>query len=75
MKILIILVAIVAIFWAWRTLSRSRQGMHTASRRVKEKNMVACVHCGLHIPQDEAVVSRQLNYCCKEHSMLGPGKH
>jgi len=37
--------------------------------------MVACSHCGLHIPRDEAVVTEQQNYCCEEHSRLGPGKH
>jgi len=75
MKIFIILVALAAIFWAWRTLSGSRQGVHMSSRQKEEKNMVACIHCGLHIPQDEAVISQQQYYCCKEHSLLGPGEH
>ena len=73
MKILAIFIAVAAIFWAWRTLSGSRQRQHTGSQ-VKEKDMVACSHCGLHIPLDEAIVSDQLNYCCREHSRLGPEK-
>jgi len=74
MKILIIIIAVAAIFWAWRTLSGSRQAVQS-TRQIKEKDMVACVHCGVHIPQDEAVVSGQQNYCCEEHSRLGPVEH
>lgn len=73
MKILIILLAITAIYWIWRTLSGSGRRVQPGQQS-KEQNMVSCSHCGLHIPQSEAVSSEQLYYCCNEHSKLGPKK-
>ncbi|MEZ5704393.1 MAG: hypothetical protein R3E56_03050 [Burkholderiaceae bacterium] len=29
--------------------------------------MVACQHCGTHLPESEAVLGRRGSYCCVEH--------
>lgn len=73
MKILTILIAIAAIYWIWRTLSGSRRRVQPR-QQAKEQNMVACAHCGLHVPVAEAIASAEQYYCCKEHSKLGSEK-
>jgi uncharacterized protein len=29
--------------------------------------MVACDHCGVHLPRDEAITLDTRHYCCAEH--------
>lgn len=37
--------------------------------------MVSCAHCGLHLPQPEAVEGEGgRHYCCSEHRRLGPAE-
>lgn len=35
------------------------------------EKMVGCAHCGIHLPQSEALVGAdQRHYCCNEHRAL-----
>jgi uncharacterized protein len=34
--------------------------------------MVRCAHCGVHLPQDRALSSRQEWYCTQAHLEQGP---
>ncbi|TRZ69692.1 MAG: hypothetical protein D4S02_01650 [Rhodocyclaceae bacterium] len=36
------------------------------------QEMVACVHCGVHLPEGESLKSGGQNYCCEQHRELGP---
>lgn len=36
--------------------------------------MVRCAHCGVHLPQAEAVASGPLNYCSPQHRDAGPAR-
>ncbi len=36
------------------------------------EQMVACAHCGLHVPESEGVRGGGSVYCCDEHRRLGP---
>ena len=31
------------------------------------EQMVACAHCGVHLPRDEAITIDARHYCCAEH--------
>ncbi len=31
-------------------------------------DMVACYHCGVHLPQTEAIYENGQYYCCRQHS-------
>jgi uncharacterized protein len=71
MKYLIWLLAILAAIWAFK---RSRRLAKPAKPTEDEKtpsaspsNMVACAHCGLHLPQEEAVTGTKGLYCSTEH--------
>ena len=35
-------------------------------------DMVRCAHCGIHIPENEALYRDKHPYCCKEHRQAGP---
>ena len=34
--------------------------------------MVSCAHCGVHLPQSEAVTAGALHYCGSQHRDAGP---
>ncbi len=36
------------------------------------EQMVACVHCGLHVPESESVRGAGGVFCSEEHRRLGP---
>lgn len=33
--------------------------------------MISCSHCGLHLPQREAITQQGRHYCCQEHADSG----
>lgn len=71
MKFLLVLAVLMVAFWVWRN-NRQQDGAGTpgpAQRRTPPRpaNMVACAHCAMHLPEDEAVPGRSGSYCCHEH--------
>lgn len=54
-----------------RSIQRRRDKINKASAG-RSMDMVACHHCGVHLPQDEAIYQEDHYYCCKEHSELKP---
>jgi uncharacterized protein len=68
MKYLIWLLVILVAIWAFK---RSRRPAKPAEEKTtpnaSPSNMVACAHCGLHLPQEEAVTGTQGLYCSTEH--------
>ncbi|MCX7176840.1 MAG: PP0621 family protein [Proteobacteria bacterium] len=36
------------------------------------QKMVACEHCGVHLPESESLKSGEQHYCCEQHRGLGP---
>jgi uncharacterized protein len=66
-KLLVLLVAAAVVYYLIRGMIRkggSRQAPPPAER------MVACVHCGLNLPQSEALESGGGFYCSEEHRRL-----
>lgn len=74
MKYLVLLVVMVIAIGIWR----SRRAPEAAPPRAAAppdalpQDMLACAHCGVHVPQAEALVLGSLAYCCAEHQRLGP---
>ncbi len=64
MKFIFLIVAILLIWWILKTLNRSR----VAEGKPRIRNMLPCTHCGLHIPEDEAIRRHGKPYCCMEHA-------
>jgi uncharacterized protein len=74
MKYLIWLLVILAAIWAFKRSRRLAKPAKPAKPTEDEKtpsaspsNMVACAHCGLHLPQEEAVTGTKGLYCSTEH--------
>lgn len=81
MKYLLVLLVVVAT--VWMLLKRSRQDSDADNPPVGDKprpkapsaltEMVACLHCGVHLPRTESVVDRQGGtYCSAAHRDAGP---
>lgn len=70
MKYLLVLLVLIVAVSIWRGKRRAARA-EAAPRRPALKTpevMVACAHCGLHLPQAQALPGGgSLFYCCAEH--------
>jgi uncharacterized protein len=77
MKILILLAAVVAVGWLLFG-RRNRVGDEGAQPRrgaapAKPQSMLACAHCGVHVPQGDVVADADGRaYCSEAHRLAGP---
>jgi len=66
MKFLFLVLVVLVVVWA---IKRGRAG--TAAPKAPEAStpteMVACAHCGIHLPRAEAVSGHKGLYCSTEH--------
>jgi uncharacterized protein len=73
---LIRLVVIGLIIWLlYRMFQRMLNKPETTQNESQERpsrRMVKCAHCGIHIPQDEALEQDEHYYCSPEHRDAGP---
>ncbi|KWR91983.1 PP0621 family protein [Cupriavidus sp. IDO] len=82
-RILILLAVVLGVFWWLRSRAEARR--HSAPRRSAEaprapaathpEAMVQCAHCGVHLPQSEAIAWRGLHYCRRSHLPDDSGAH
>jgi uncharacterized protein len=68
MKYLLLLGLVMGVIW-WIKLSRNIDVDQQAAND-KPQSMVRCMHCGLHLPSDEAHHAHSGVYCGKEHRDL-----
>ena len=68
MKYLLLLGILMGVIW-WLKLSRNTDTNQQAASN-EPQTMVRCLHCGLHLPDDEALHARTGLYCSKEHRDL-----
>ncbi|MDI9854516.1 PP0621 family protein [Comamonas sp. 17RB] len=75
MKYLLV-IAVVAVFYLyWKKQRQSLRPPAPPSQPTlaPPQPMVACAHCGLHLPQRDALNdAQQQSYCCEAHRKLGP---
>ena len=72
-NILILILLFIVVWWARRALAERRRrkpARAKATRKVGER-MLACEHCGVHIPESEGVRDDSGFYCSDEHRRLG----
>jgi len=81
-KLVLLIVAVLAFFWLLRRAltGRKRGPEASAGKRATQPSpdLVACAHCGMLLPQDEAIASRDAGapadrvfFCTEEHLKLG----
>lgn len=81
MKYLLVLLVVVVAVGIWRSKRRAEaaEPTQTATTLPKAQTMVACAHCGLHLPQADAVSDASgQSFCSAEHRRLAqqdPGSH
>ena len=68
-KLLILIVAAAVIYFVIRGMIRRSGGRQSPP---PAERMVACRHCGLNLPQSEALEGSGRFYCSEEHWRLGP---
>lgn len=66
MKYLFWLLVGLVVWWAWRR-SRSAPPPTPEATSAAPQDMVACAHCGLHLPHNEAVAGARGQYCSAAH--------
>jgi len=66
-KFLLLIVVIAAAWWLARGLRRSDT---RAAPEAAPEQMVNCAHCGLYLPQGEAIREGDRFFCCAEHRRL-----
>lgn len=70
MKYLFWLIIGVFIWWAWRRSTQANARQQPPADPYKAsvpQDMVACLHCGAHLPQGEAVAGTLGPYCSVAH--------
>jgi uncharacterized protein len=70
MKYLIWLLVIVLAIWAFKRSRRVNSDATPAKPPTTPSspaNIAVCLHCGIHLPQDEAVTGEKGLYCSTEH--------
>ncbi len=82
MKYLVLLAVLAVVLGVWRSRqakSESGSGSESPVRPAPPsptpslpQEMVACAHCGLHLPRSEALAEAGHFYCSREHQGLGP---
>jgi uncharacterized protein len=76
MKFLVVALVVGVLVWLLTAKARPRQGGGTGdARRPPGKTpatMLACAHCGLHLPAADAVLDGSRVYCSEAHQRLGP---
>lgn len=72
MKYLVLLMVLMVAIW-WIKRHRQPQDPVQKSMTPEPQPMVACAHCGLHLPQTEAVATGKAYYCSPSHRALAEG--
>jgi uncharacterized protein len=78
MKFLIVVLVVGVIVWlmlrgrkADRPIARGPAARSPTSQTGPQA-MVQCVHCGVHLPQGDALLDHRGAFCSKAHQMSGP---
>ena len=77
MKYFLILLAVAAGIWIWRSGRREALRAREAARRPAPpqlQDMVRCSVCGVHLPATGAVAVRSGVFCCPEHQKQKAGR-
>ena len=66
MKILLFLVVVFVLLWLLRGATTRRRGSAAPPPQTPQE-MIACAHCGVHLPRDEALPGRGGVFCGDAH--------
>ncbi len=73
-KLLLIIVAVLVVYFIVKSYQRNLQGPPPPRARPKVgEDMVRCAHCGVHHPRSESTLSAGEFFCSEEHRRLHRG--
>ena len=75
MKYLIWLLVILLAIWAFKRSRRVNSDAPKEQTPATPANMAICLHCGIHLPQDEAVTGEKGLYCSTDHRALAQDRN
>ena len=78
MKILVVIVALAVLWLLLRGLVRRAKGEGPARKSTppaQPQPMLACAHCGMHLPRDEALPGRGGVFCGEAHRAAYEQQH
>jgi uncharacterized protein len=76
MKYLLVLAVVLAVLWLARGGSRHfSRGEPAPPRSPSPEAIVACSHCGLHLPRSEALPGRDGLFCSEAHRAVFEQAH
>ncbi len=69
MKIVLFLIAVFVLLWLLRGATGRRRGVGAPPKPPSQEpqQMIACAHCGVHLPRDEALPGRGGVFCGDAH--------
>jgi uncharacterized protein len=77
MRVFYLIKLLLLIFGAWLIYTIIKKYGRSVEQDEKdvppaqiEEDMVRCVHCGVHLPRSEAILSREEFFCSEEHRRL-----
>jgi len=71
-RLLVIIVIVVLAVWLIRKAIRKSQGeVEVRQKPSLEGDLVACAHCGVNLPREEARTVGADLYCSEAHARLG----
>jgi uncharacterized protein len=72
LRFLVILAALFLVYLIVRKMLTKPAGPKRPKAVQDVRKVVRCEHCGLHVPENEAVIADGRRYCSQEHARLGP---
>jgi uncharacterized protein len=74
--LILLLLALLVVWWVFGRAARLRDAPPGGRKRRGEpasqiQDIVACAHCGVHVPRSEAVSDGVDHYCGEPHRLLG----
>lgn len=67
----VILLILAGLLAYWFICGRPGRRPKSAAPTVAAEKMVVCAHCGLHLPESDALTGDGRSYCCDEHRRHG----
>lgn len=71
-RLLLLVLIIWFLIWMFKKQFSQDTPDNNTSKADEAEDMLACAHCGTHVPKSLGVVDNDHFYCSKEHAELGP---
>lgn len=72
MKYLFLFALLGVVWWMWKKRNEHLPPDISAPRDPAPEKMVTCAHCGVHLPESDAIREGGRAYCTRAHRDAGP---